>query len=158
MHIPMKRSTTFFLRAVLFLIGAIVLGLCVFLLPYGIMTDQVGYYRPILIGMYIPAIPFFFALFQSWKLLNYIDSNSAFSQLSVKSLKNIKYCGLAISGLYTLGMPYIFYAADRDDAPGVVGIALVIIFASFVIAVFAGLLQKLLQNAIRIKEENDLTV
>jgi len=35
---------------------------------------------------------------------------------------------------------------------------LVIIFASVVIAAFAALLQKLLQNAIEIKSENDLTV
>jgi hypothetical protein len=154
----MKRSTTFFLRAVLVLIGVVVLGLCVIVLPMGIMTDHAGYYRPILIGMYLPAVPFFLALYESWKLLRYIDANTAFSDSSVTSLKNIKYCGLSISALYTLGMPYIFYAADRDDAPGVVGIALVIIFASFVIAVFAGLLQKLLRSAIDIKRENDLTV
>ncbi len=154
----MKKGTTFFLRAVIYLIGVGVLGLCLFALPFGIMSDQTGYYRPILIGMYIPAIPFFLALIQSLKLLGYIDKNTAFSQLSVKALGKIKYCGLAISGLYTLGMPYIFYAGDRDDAPGVVAIGFIIIFASLVVAVFAGLLQKLLQNAIKIKEENDLTV
>lgn len=154
----MKKGTTNFLRAVVYLIGAVVLGLCVFLLPLGIATDQTGLYRPILIGMYIPAIPFFFALYQSFKLLRYIDDNTAFSNLAVDSLRKIKHCGLAISGLYTLGMPLILRAGDADDAPGVVAIALIIIFASFVIAVFAGLLQKLLQSAIRIKEENDLTV
>jgi hypothetical protein len=154
----MKRGTTFFLRAVIFLIGAAVLALCIFVLPFGIMSDQTGYYRPILIGMYISAIPFFLALHQSLKLLGYVDTNTAFSDLSVQALKKIKYCGLAISAFYALGMPYIFYAADRDDAPGVVAIGLIIVFASLVIAVFAGLLQKLLQNAIKIKEENDLTV
>jgi hypothetical protein len=154
----MKTGTTHFLRAVIFLIGAGALALALIVLPLGIMTDQTGYYRPILIGMYVPAIPFFFALHQSLKLLRYIDDNSAFSNLSVNALKNIKYCGLTISGLYTLGMPFIFSAGDKDDAPGVVAIGLIIIFASFVIAVFAGLLQKLLQSAIKIKEENDLTV
>jgi len=154
----MKRGTTNFLRAVIFLIGAAVLTLCVFVLPLGIMTDQTGYYRPLLIGMYVPAIPFFFALHQSLKLLRYIDTNTAFSDLSVKALSNIKYCGLAISALYTVGMPYIVYAADKDDAPGAVAIGLIIIFASLVIAVFAGLLQKLLRSAIDIKRENDLTV
>jgi MFS family permease len=158
MSFSLKRGPTFFLRAVVFLMGAVVLGLCLFLLPIGIISDTTGYYRPILIGMYVPAIPFFFALFQSLKLLGYIDKNTAFSHLSVKALKNIKYCGIAISALYAAGMPYIFHAADRDDAPGVVAIALVIIFASAVIAVFAALLQRLLQNAIDIKSENDLTV
>lgn len=154
----MKKGTTHFLRGVIFLIGIGVLALCAIVLPMGIMSDQTGYYRPILIGMYIPAIPFFFALHQSLKLLKYIDTNTAFSRLSVAALGNIKYCGLAISGLYTLGMPYIFYAAERDDAPGVVAIGLIIIFASFIVAVFSGLLQKLMQSAIQIKEENDLTV
>lgn len=154
----MNKGTTNFLRGVIFLIGCGVLAICIFVLPAGIATDQTGLYRPILIGMYIPAIPFFFALYQSLKLLRFIDNNTAFSDLSVTALKNIKYCGLAISGLYLLGMPYIFRAGDMDDAPGVVAIGLIIIFASFVIAVFAGLLQKLLQNAISIKEENDLTV
>jgi hypothetical protein len=154
----MKQGTTFFLRAVIVLIGVVVLGLCVIALPMGIMSDHTGYYRPILIGMYFPAIPFFIALYESLNLLSYIDKNTAFSELSVNALRHIKYCGLAISALYTLGMPYIFYAADRDDAPGVVAIALIIIFASFVIAVFAGLLQKLLRSAIDIKSENDLTV
>jgi hypothetical protein len=55
-------------------------------------------------------------------------------------------------------MPYIFYVADRDDAPGVSVIGFIIIFASFVIAVFAAVLERLLQNAIEIKSENDLTV
>jgi hypothetical protein len=108
--------------------------------------------------MYIPAIPFFIALYEALKLLNYIDRNKAFSPLSVKVLKNIKYCGVAISVLYTVGMPYIYYAAERDDAPGVIVIGLVIIFASFVIAVFAATLEQLLHNAIAIKSENDLTV
>ena len=55
-------------------------------------------------------------------------------------------------------MPFVIYVADKDDAPGAVGIGLVIIFASLIIAVFAAVLQRLLQNAIDIKSENDLTV
>lgn len=51
---------------------------------------------------------------------------------------------------------YLF--ADKDDAPGVIVIGLVIIFASIVIGVFAAVLQKLLKEAIDIKLENDLTV
>lgn len=134
------------------------LGFCVFVLPAAIRTDNVGYYRPLLFGMYVPALPFFFALRQSLKLLDYIDRNTAFSDLSVKALKKIKYCAITISGLYAAGMPYIFFVGDKDDAPGVILIGLVIIFASFVVAVFAAVLQRLLGNVIEIKTENDLTV
>ncbi|HYF97268.1 MAG TPA: DUF2975 domain-containing protein [Patescibacteria group bacterium] len=154
----MKRGSTIILRGVVILIGFIVLGLCIFALPAGILSDNTGYYRPILLGLYIPAIPFFFALYQALKLLSYIDKNKAFSLASVKALRNIKYCALIISTLFITGMPYIFYAADRDDAPGVALIGFVIIGASFVIATFSAVLQKLLQNVVDIKSENDLTV
>jgi hypothetical protein len=154
----MERGSTIFLRGVIFLLAMAVLALCMFVLPRIIGSIDVTGYDPILLGMYVTAIPFFIALYQTLKLLNYIDTNKAFSPLSVKALKNIKYCAIIISAWYTVGMPYIFYVADQDDAPGVVAIGLVIIFASFVIAVFAAVLQRLLQNAIAIKTENDLTV
>jgi hypothetical protein len=156
--IGMKRGSTIFLRGVIAAIAVIVLVLCVVALPAGIGSDNTGYYRPILLGLYVPAIPFFFALYQSLKLLDLIDKNSAFTNAATDALKKIKYCALAISGLFMLGMPYIYYAADRDDAPGVMLIGLIIVGASFVIATFAAVLQKLLQNALDIKAENDLTV
>ena len=112
----------------------------------------------VLIDLYATAIPFYFALYQAFKLLSYIDKNKAFSDLSVKALKNIKYCAITISILYVAGMPLFFLMADKDDAPGIIVLGLVIIFASIVIAVFAAVLQKLLKDAIDIKSENDLTV
>jgi hypothetical protein len=154
----MKRGSTIFLRLAIFVLGFAVLALCVFALPAGIRNDRVAGYRPILLGMYLPAIPFFYALYQTLKLLDLIDKNKAFSALSVSALQKVKYCALAISGLYAAGMPYIYVVANRDDAPGVVAIGLVIVGTSLVIATSAGVLQKLLQNAIYIKSENDLTV
>ena len=108
--------------------------------------------------MYASAIPFYFALYQAFKLLSYIDKNKAFSELSVKALKNIKYCAITISILYVVGLPLFYLIAEKDDAPGVIVVGLVIIFASMVIAVFAAVLQRLLQEAIDIKSENDLIV
>jgi hypothetical protein len=154
----MKSSSTVILKIVIILLGLIVLGLCAIALPLGIASDNTGYYRPILIGMYIPAIPFFAAIYQSLKLLGLIDKNKVFTSSSVQALKNIKYCASAISALYVAGMPYIFYVADKDDAPGVAAIGFAIIGLSFVIAVAAAVFQRLLQNAVDIKSENDLTV
>ena len=154
----LEHGSTILLRISIYAIGAAVLALCLFALPPGIVSDEVGYYRPILVGLYVPAIPFFIALFQSLKLLNLIDNKKTFSRMSLDALKNIKYCAIVISSLFTLGLPYIYYAANRDDAPGVLAIALVIIGASISIGVFASVLQRLLQNAIEYKSENDLTV
>ncbi len=156
----MKHGPTIILRGVVIFIGLIVLALCVFALPAGIRSELSGDfdYGAIFLGLYVPAIPFFIALHQALKLLSYIDMNKAFSELSVRALKNIKYCALAISGLFLAGMPYIFYVADRDDAPGVAAIGFVIIGASFVIATTTAVFQQLVQNAVDIKSENDLTV
>lgn len=154
----MKEGSTLFLRGTVIAIGLIVLALCVYSLPVGISSDNTGMYRPILLGLYVPAVPFFVALYEAMKLLSYIDTNKAFSDVSVKALMNIKYCAITISILFAAGMPYIYIVADRDDAPGVVALGLVVVGASIVIATFAALLQKLLKNAIDIKSENELTV
>lgn len=156
----MKRETLF-LKIAVFLIGIPVLALCVWVVPH-VALNTVEH-SPILtivalIGVYATAIAYFVALFTTIKLLSYIDQNIAFSELSVKALIQIKYCAILISSVYVVGMPLIYYAAEVDDAPGLILIGMVIIFASFVVAVFAAVLQKLLKNAIDIKSENDLTV
>ena len=160
----MKRGTTLILKIAVILIGIPVLALCIFLVPQigdfaaELYPDQAYIKYLVLIDLYATAIPFYFALYQTFKLLDYIDKNNAFSGLSVRVLKNIKYCAIAISILYVIGMPLFFLMADMDDAPGIILIGLVMIFASLVIAVFAAVLQRLLQEAIDIKSENDLTV
>jgi hypothetical protein len=157
----MKRETLF-LKIAVFLIGTPVLALCVFGLPW-LAKDVAGWELAyliygILIVMYVSAIPFFVALYQAIRLLSYIDKNNAFSELSVKALKNIKYCATTITVLYVAGMPLFYLMGERDDAPGVIVIGMMFVFAPLVIAVFAAVLQKLLKNAIDIKSENDLTV
>ena len=143
----MKRETLF-LKIAVFLIGIPVLALCVWVVPR-VALNTVEH-SPILtivalIGVYATAIAYFVALFTTIKLLSYIDQNIAFSELSVKALIKIKYCAIIISSVYVVGMPLIYYAAEVDDAPGLILIGMVIIFASFVVAVFAAVLQKLLK-------------
>lgn len=146
------------------LIGIPILALCIFLVPkianYSAeLFPNIAYIKYLVfIYLYVTAIPFYFALYQAFKLLSYIDKNKAFSSLSVRALKNIKYCAVTISIFYAAGMPVFYLMAEIDDAPGIIVIGLVIIFASMVIAVFAAVLQKLLKEAIDIKSENDLTV
>lgn len=158
----MKHNSTLFLRGVVYIIGLIVLAICVLALPRAILAElQSGAdfdYGPIFLGLYVTAVPFFIALNQALKLMKQIDKDKAFSVQSVRALRIIKICALVISGAFAAGMPYIFYVAERDDAPGVAAIGFVIIGASFVIATAAALFQQLFQNAVDIKSENDLTV
>ncbi|WP_285767406.1 DUF2975 domain-containing protein [Peribacillus sp. SI8-4] len=160
----MKQVTTLFLKLAIIFIGIPVLALCLFLVPKignfaGELYPNLSYLKPlVLIDMYAAAIPFYVALFQAFTLLRYIDKNQAFSDLSVKALKKIKYCAITISALYLLGMPLYYLMAEKIDPPSFMPIGSMIIFASMVIAVFAAVLQRLLQEAIQIKSENDLTV
>jgi hypothetical protein len=160
----MKRGSTLFLKIAVILIGTPVLALCILGLPFLVKEAAEGNseFAYVLYGivavMYVSAIPFYMALYQAFKLLSYIDKNKAFSEISVKALKKIKYCAMTISGLYVIGLPFFFIFAQLDDAPGVVVIGMLFIFAPMVIAVFAAVLQRLLQEAINIKSENDLTV
>lgn len=157
----MKRETLF-LKAVIILIGIPALVLCIAGLPFLAFNPVNPVYAhiiyPIMAGMYVSAIPFFMALYQTYKLLTIIDKSEAFSELSVTALKKIKYCAFAFSMVYVAILPFIYLLAEKDDAPGAILFGLIFIFASFVIAVFAAILQKLLKNAIDIKSENDLTV
>ncbi len=158
----MKRGTTLFLKLAVFIMGLPVLALGIFGLIWLANNTANPQYAhilyPIIIGMYLSMIPYFIALYQSFKLLNYIDKGQSFSLISVKALQNIKFCALVISGLYVLILPFVYFVAELDDAPGLIIIGMVPIFAAMVIAVFAAVLQRLLQEAITIKSENDLTV
>ena len=144
--------------------GAIVLALAIFALPNAYNGGSAEFPEAsqalllIISGLYATTLPFFIGLWETLKLLSYIDKNTAFSDMSVKALKNIKRCALIIGVLYMGGVPLLLPIADADDAPGLLVIGFVIACAPFIIAIFAAVLQKLLQNAIEMKSENELTV
>ena len=159
----MKRETLF-LKMTLVIMALPILALCIFVVPqiaefFAELAPNWAFLRyPFLVGLYAAALIYFAALYQTMKLLTYIDKDTAFSEASVSVLKNIKLCAVLIGTLFVLFMPLIFLMGDADDAPGIVVIGMGIIFGCVVIAVFAAVLQKLLHNAIDIKSENDLTV
>ncbi|KPD00078.1 hypothetical protein LR69_01751 [Geobacillus sp. BCO2] len=79
----MKRETLF-LKAALVLIGFPVLALCVFLVPAlaKVAVKLVPTFPWIQYFVYVvfeaSALPFYFALYQAFRLLVYIDRNDAF--------------------------------------------------------------------------------
>lgn len=158
------KPETLFLKLSVALMGLPVLAICIFLVPElgniaaKLLPEFDLVYYLVSIVFDASAIPFYFALYQAFKLLRYIDKNNAFSQLSVNALRNIKFCAITISCMHVLLLPLFYLFAEKDDAPGVIFVGLVVPFASIVIAVFAAVLQKLLKNAIDIKSENDLTI
>jgi hypothetical protein len=158
----MKKGSTLFLKFVICLIS---IGALIWLIWFPQLEgraanlDLISIYRdPLIIYAYIGSIPFFVALYQAFKLLGYIDGNKVFSQSSVNAVRNIKYCAITFSGFIVLGILYIRLFVKGDDPAGVTALGIFTTFASIVIATAAAVFQRLLQNAVDLKSENDLTV
>jgi DUF2975 family protein len=158
----MKKGSTLFLK---FVICVIAIGALIWLIWFPQLEgraanlDLISIYKdPLIIYAYIGSIPFFVGLYQAFKLLGYIDGNKVFSQSSVNAMKNIKYCAITFSGFIVLGILYIRLFVRGDDPAGVTALGIFTTFASIVIATAAAVFQRLLQNAVDLKSENDLTV
>lgn len=158
----MKRGSTLFLKVVLLLIALSVLaGMIRFPQTEGRAAhlDLISIYAdPFIISMYIGSIPFFIGVYQAFKLLNFIDSNRAFSQGAVNTLRNMKLASISLIGFIVLGLLYIRFFAHGDDPAGPTMLGFIVSFAVAVIATACAVFQKLFQNAVDLKSENDLTV
>ncbi|MBK9315511.1 MAG: DUF2975 domain-containing protein [Acidobacteria bacterium] len=160
----MKRSSTIFLQVVIVLIGIGALALMLWE-PHiegrnaHATLFEIYFKDPFLAYAYTASIAFFVALYQAFKLLGYIRANEVFSQRSVKALRNIKYCAMALVAFIVGAEAYIFiFVRGKDDIAGGVMIGLFMIFVSVVAATAAAVFERLLQSAVEIKSENDLTV
>ncbi|HMK53352.1 MAG TPA: DUF2975 domain-containing protein [Methanobacteriaceae archaeon] len=159
----MKRSTLF-LKAVILLIGIGTLaGMIIFPQLEGRNTNadlfNIYFQDPFLAYMYIASIPFFVALYQAFQLLGYIGQNKVFSLDSVRALRTIKYCAIILSILIVMAALYIrIFHAKEDDPAGFIVLCILTTFISVVIAIATAVFERLLQSAVDIKSENDLTV
>jgi DUF2975 family protein len=158
----MKRSSTLFLQVVIVLIGIGALALMLWE-PHvegrnaHATLFEIYFNDPFLAYAYVASIPFFVALYQAFKVLRYAGQNKVFSQAAVKNLRTIKYCAIAIIGFVAVGEIFIMFG-NSDDRAGGVFMGVLITFSSIVIATAAAMFERILQDAVDIKSENDLTV
>ncbi len=159
----MKRSSTIFLQIVIVLIGIGALALLLWEPQIeGVNAHatnfEIYFKDPFLALVYIGSIPFFVALYQAFKVLGYAGQNKIFSQAAVKALRTIKYCALATIGFVVVEEIFIMLNDGSDERAGGVFMGVLITFRSIVIATAAAMFERILQNAVDIKSENDLTV
>ncbi|MDB6053146.1 MAG: hypothetical protein JWN25_669 [Verrucomicrobiales bacterium] len=157
----MKRSSTIFLQVVLVLIG---IGSLSFMLwePHAEGVNAHAslaqiYFNSFVIYAFLGSIPFFVALYHAFKVLGYVRQNKTFSQETVKSLRIIKYCALALIGFVAVSLLFMI-GGDREDRPGGLFMRLLVSFPAIIVATAAAISERILQNAVDIKSENDLTV
>lgn len=160
----MKKISTIFLQAVIVLIG---IGALAFLLwepqvegvnANATTLSEIYLDDPFLAYAYASSIAFFMALYQAFKLLGDVRRNEVFSSRSVKALRIIKYCAIALVVLVALPVAYLFIVRPGDDIAGGVAMGFFIVFSSIIIATVANIFEAILQNAVDLKSENNLTV
>lgn len=89
----MPKSSTAFLKTVIYIMGLIMIALSVILIPQIIIniSDSSSMVKwivyPIVIGVFLTTIPFYLALYQALKLLRLIDQKQTFSEEAVFTLK-----------------------------------------------------------------------
>ena len=161
----MKRSSTIFLQIVIVLIGIGALALLLWEPQIeGVNAHatnfEIYFQDPFLALVYAGSIPFFIALYQAFKVLGYVGRNKVFSPEGVKALQSIKYCALAIIGFVVVEEIVILLMNNGDnDNPGApILLGILITFPSIVVAAAAAMFERILQNAVDIKSENDLTI
>jgi hypothetical protein len=162
-----EHTFTIIPKGIIYLMGIAIVGICGILLPELAREEAVGKAHPpaaypFLIGAWIISLPIFFALYQTLKLLNSIDKNTAFSKVSIKALQNIKICAAIFSAFIIVGAVTVIITArladPREDVTPIIMLGFICTFTTSIIATFVAVLQKLLEDAITIKKENDLTV
>ena len=159
----MKRISIIFLQSVTVLIGIVALFILIrFPLTEGRAQNldlPSIYLDPFILYGYAASIAFFVALYKAFKLLGYIGQNKVFSSNSVNALKSIKYCAIVFSILIVMAGLYIrIFHSKEDDPAGFIAICIVTTFVSIVVATAAAIFEKILQNAVDMKSENDLTI
>lgn len=158
----MRTGSIVFLKLALAVLGLIALLACIVWLPAsaehyaGLNSNHAAMRYPLLIGVYITAVPFFMALYQAYVLLKLIEVRDAFSESAVRSLFRIKQCAMAIAALYAVIFAALGLQQIWSSAIAAVGAS--IVFAAMTVAFFAAVLQGLLQQALQIKSDNDLTI
>jgi len=158
----MKRSSTVFLQIIIVLIGIGALALLLWE-PHiegrnaHATLVQIYFHDPFLAYAYIASIAFFAALYQAFKVLRYVRQDKVFSQEAVRALRTIKVCAIAIIGLVA-GAELFIMLSNSDDRVGGVFIGVLITFGAVVTATAAAMFERILENAVAIKSENDLTV
>ena len=160
----MKRSSTIFLQVVIVLLG---IGVLTFLIlepqvegrNVNATQFEIYFKDPALVYIYLAFVPFFVGLYQAIKLLGYARRNEVFSDRAVRSFKIIKICAIITGIFFIVAEAYLFiFISGTDDIAGGVAMGLFIIFGCAVTATAAAVFERILQNAVEMKSENDLTV
>ena len=146
----MKKFITYVLSGLLILIGFIIFLMCSFVLP-SISDDVVRHspeithlQYPILLGMYATAIPFFYAIYATIKIIFTAEKESIYAEEIKGFLTHISYCAVVIILLYIAG--FIILDVSKALPPVVAILGIIIIIVSCIVATAASFIRGILTD------------
>lgn len=159
----MKKSLVVFLQVVVVLIGIGALALLLWEPQIEGRNAHATFFQaylhdPFLAFVYVGSIAFFVALYQAFKVLGHVKQNHTFSGPTVRALRTIKYSAMTLIAFVAGAVIFIFVFGDKDERPAGFVMPFIVAFASVVVASAAAISERILQNAVDLKSENDLTV
>ena len=147
----MKSSVALFFQGVIVLIGIGTLGLMLWE-PHlegrnaHATTFEIYFKDPFLAYVYVGSIPYFVALHRTFGLFGYVRRNGTFSQVTVNSLRVIKYCAMILIGFVAGAAAIIILFGDGEDRPGGIFMCVLVTFAASVILTVAAMFARNLQR------------
>lgn len=150
------------LKTLIIISALIGLVLCFVIVPIigkdaVLMNPDLEYiFYPSLIFIWITGIPFYIALWKSWSIASEIGKDRSFCKENADSLKTISRLALVECVLYFSAIISLLILNLLH--PGLLLMALSIIFLGVAVAVAAAALSHLVEKANRLQEENDLTI
>ncbi|WP_304236565.1 DUF2975 domain-containing protein [Jiulongibacter sediminis] len=159
----MKKLPLVFLKGVIILIALATLAFLIFFPPQEGRARDLDllsiYLDPVILYAYAASIAFFTALYKAFQLLGLIGDQKIFTPEAVKALRGIRNCALILGASIILLAVFIRITHSAEDDPaGFIAMSFVLCFATLVVATAAAIFGRVLQGAIDIKSEKELTI
>ena len=150
------------LKGIVMIAAAVGLIFCFWIVPL-LGKDAVSMYPeldymffPCLSFIWITAIPFYMALWESWNICGKISKDQSFCEENANSLKRISILSIIECAFYL--MAAIILMLFNLLHPSILLIMLFILFVGVSISIFTATLSHLVKKASDLKQENDLTI
>lgn len=157
-----QRELSIWLKGLLLMSGVLGLFLCFGLAPNMGSTlaesdpSRAHLFWPCLLFIWIACIPIYMALYQAWMIFKNVGEDNSFCEENMLRLKKVSRLSIIVVLMYSCAA---FWLLIVDLVNFYIFLAIfVILFASIFVAVSSAVLSHLVNKAVELQKENDLTI
>lgn len=110
------------------------------------------------IALYATCLVILVISYYLFRIFHLIDNHTFFTQQALHFVKTVRYLFITASVTLAGILPFVYYSAKHSDSPGVMFIAFAFVLVPLAIAAFISVMEKILINSIKFKQENELTI